>query len=181
MSTSGSSYDTVDSKRVSQLENLKSLYLILKAIAFAALASIPIFLKWTFHLFCPPPLKKISGQLALITGGSAGIGKAVALRLAREGCHIAIVNRNLEMGQKVAEEIQTLYKVKAAAFQVDVANRKDMIRLKREVEETLGNVDILVNNAGLLSLENSILEGDDEDYQNVVDTNLTSYFWVILK
>jgi all-trans-retinol dehydrogenase (NAD+) len=174
------SYDAVDSSRVSHLDQLKSLYLILKALTFAVFASVPIFFKWLFHLVAPPPLKDISGQLALITGGSAGIGRSIALRLACAGCHIAIVNRNVEMGAKVAEEIRSMYKVNAVAFEADVAKREDVRRLKKAVEESLGNVDILVNNAGLLSLENSLLEGDDEEYQRVIDTNLTSYFWVSL-
>ncbi|KAG5672140.1 hypothetical protein PVAND_002294 [Polypedilum vanderplanki] len=177
MSTNSESYDAVDSLPNSQLDNIKNLLHLFNGILYATVASIPIFFKWLFHLFLPPPLKNISGQLALITGSSAGIGRAIAMRLAREGCHIAIVNRNLKMGQKVAEEIRAQYKVKAIAFEADVSKCEDVKRLKREVEESLGNVDILVNNAGLLSLENSLLEGNDEDYQRVVDVNLTSYFW----
>ena len=100
------------------------------------------------------------------------------MRLAREGCDIAIVNRNRDAGQRVADEIRTLFKVNAMAFECDVSRHEDVKKLKRQVEESLGNVDILVNNAGLLSLERSIFEGDDEDYQHVVDANLMSYFWV---
>jgi all-trans-retinol dehydrogenase (NAD+) len=177
MSTSRS-YDPIESKKVSLSDDLRALYLTLKVLVVAALLTIPIFLKWLLQLLSPPPLKKVSGQLALVTGGSAGIGKAIAERLAREGCHIAIVNRNLEMGEKVAEEIRSRFKVNVKAFRADVAKREDVKKLKHDVEESMGSVDILVNNAGVLSVENSLLEGDDEEYQSIIDTNLTSYFWV---
>jgi enoyl-[acyl-carrier-protein] reductase (NADH) len=142
------------------------------------LESIPVLIKWIFQIFTPTPPKNVSGQLALITGSSAGIGKSIAQCLAKRGCNIAIVNRNVEMGEKVAQEIIRQYGVKVKAFQADVSEREDVMKLKQNVERTMGTVDILVNNAGLLALENSLLEGNDEDYQKIIDVNLTAYFWV---
>ncbi|XP_070501823.1 uncharacterized oxidoreductase SSP0419-like [Chironomus tepperi] len=125
----------------------------------------------------PKSRKNVSGQLALITGGSEGIGRALAFRLAQEGCNIAIANRNLEKGQKTAEEIRTKFNVKVQAFQCDVSKREDVKRLKNEVKKSLGTVDLLINNAGLMPINNSVLEGDDEYYQYVMDVNLTSWIW----
>ncbi|KAL7013709.1 hypothetical protein ACKWTF_015540 [Chironomus riparius] len=125
----------------------------------------------------PKSRKNISGQLALITGGSEGIGRALAFRLAQEGCNIAIANRNLEKGQKTAEEIRKKFNIKVQAFQCDVSKREDVKRLKDEVKKSLGKVDLLINNAGIMPLDNSLLEGDDEYYQYVMDVNLTSWIW----
>jgi len=130
------------------------------------------------NFFIPKSEKNISGQLALITGGSEGIGRAIAFRLAQEGCNIAIANRNLKKGQKTAEEIRRKFNVKVQAFQCDVSKCGDVKRLKNEVKKSLGIVDLLVNNAGLLTVDNSVLEGDDEYYQYCMDVNLTSYIWV---
>ena len=141
--------------------------------AFFTIILLPIL-----KFLIPQKRKDISGQLALITGGSEGIGRAVAFRLAQEGCNIAIANRNLEKGQKTAEEIRKKFNVKVQAFQCDVSKREDVKRLKDEVRKSLGTVDVLINNAGLFGLENSLFEGDERDYQYLVDVNLTSWIWV---
>jgi len=156
------------------VSNLK----ILKFFLLETLKLFPIFLLSFVKFFIPKSRKNISGQLALVTGGSEGFGRALAFRLAQEGCNIAIANRNLEKGQKTAEEIRQKFNVKVQAFQCDVSKRKDVKRLKDEVKKSLGTVDLLVNNAGLLAVENSTLEGEDEDYQKIVDVNMTSWIWV---
>ena len=139
---------------------------------------IPNILWIILNFFIPKSEKNVSGQLALITGGSEGIGRALAFRLAQEGCNIAIANRNLEKGQKTAQEIGKKFNVKVQAFQCDVSKREDVKRLKDEVKKSLGTVALLINNAGLMPVEHSLLEGDDEYYQYVMDVNLTSYIWV---
>ena len=156
------------------LENLKLLIIELLFI-------IPNILRYIWKIFLPKSRKNISGQLALITGGSEGIGRALAFRLAQEGCNIAIANRNLEKGQTTAEEIRKKFNVKVQAFQCDVSKREDVKRLKNEVTESLGNVDLLINIAGLEPVERSLLEGDEEYYQYLMDVNLTSWIWVSSK
>lgn len=156
-------------------EIFESIQLVVSCL----LIFFPTFLWSCLKFFIPVRSKNISGQLALITGGSEGIGRGIAFRLAKEGCNIAIANRNLEKGRKTAEEIRRKYNVDAKAFQCDVGNREDVRKLKAEINESLGVVDILVNNAGILTLENSLLEGDDDEYyQYCVDVNLTSWIWV---
>lgn len=162
------------------LKNLKLSIKLIYVFTTSLIYSVPVFFKWLLCFVIPHPLKNVSGQLVLITGGSSGIGKAIAHQFAKEGCNIAIANRNVAMGQQVANEIRKLYSVNAMAFKADVSNPKDIVKLKQDIEHELGHVDILINNAGLLALENSLLEGTDEDYQNIVDTNLTAYFWVRL-
>jgi all-trans-retinol dehydrogenase (NAD+) len=91
--------------------------------------TIPVFFKWIKDIFVPPKPKNISGQLAVVTGGSNGIGKAIAMRLAQEGCNIAIANRNIVEGQRTAAEIEEKYGVQAKAFKVDVSKHEGKFSL----------------------------------------------------
>lgn len=171
----------MDSQAAAEYQKPTLLKLFLKlSIIFckAIILSVPVFFKWTKDLIFGVKPKNIAGQLALITGGSNGIGKAIATRLAQEGCNVAIANRNIAEGRKTAAEICEKFNVQAKAFQVDVSNPVEVGRLKTEVESSMGNVDILVNNAGVLAMEISLLEGSSEEIQKIVDINSTAYFWV---
>ena len=172
------SYETAEITATTLLGSLKFLLTIIVISTKSFFLSIPVFLNWLKDIFVPPKPKNISGQLAVVTGGSTGIGKAIAMRLAQEGCNIAIANRNITEGQKTAEEIANKFGVKAKAFKVDVSKNEDVKKFKEDVEQSMGSVDILVNNAGLLALSISLLEGAPENVQEIIDVNLTSYFWV---
>lgn len=152
---------------------LKVVFVLMQSVFL----SVPVFFRWIKDQVLPNP-KNVKGQVALITGGSNGIGKAIAKRLALEGCSIAIANRNIAEGEKTAREIQERFGVKVKAFKVDVSKHEEVAKLKQDVEESLGPVDILVNNAGLLALNISLLEGTQEEIQQIIDVNLTAYFWV---
>jgi hypothetical protein len=124
--------------------------------------------------------KCIDGQLALVTGGARGLGKEIAIKLAKQKCHLAIVDIDFETAEIVAKEIHEKYGVKTKAFKTDVSNYEDVQRLKKNIEDSLGFVDILVNNAGLMPFV-SLREGTPEDVQKIIDVNFTSHFWVSLK
>lgn len=101
---------------------------------------------------------KLQGKTALITGASRGIGKAIALRLAKEGCHIAIAAKTSEPHPKLegtiftaAEEIETLG-VKALPLQCDIRSEEQIEATVNKTVETFGGIDILVNNASAISL-----------------------------
>jgi all-trans-retinol dehydrogenase (NAD+) len=172
------SYEAAEVREISLNDSLKFLLRILKTYCKSILLSVPVFLIWIVELFVPSKPKNIFGQLAVVTGGSNGIGKAIAMRLAQEGCNVAIANRNISEGRKTAAEIEEKYGVKAKAFKVDVSKHEEVAKLKVDVENSMGTVDILVNNAGLLALNISLLEGTPEEIQEIIDVNLTSYFWV---
>jgi all-trans-retinol dehydrogenase (NAD+) len=172
------SYQKAEVSETTLLGSLKFLWVIVVVCCKSIVLSIPVLFNWIIELFVPPKPKNISGQLAVVTGGSAGIGKEIAMRLAQEGCNIAIANRNIIEGQKTAEEIKAKFGVEAKAFKVDVSRNEDVAKFKDDVENQMGHVDILVNNAGLLALSISILEGTPENIQQIIDVNLTSYFWV---
>jgi NAD(P)-dependent dehydrogenase (short-subunit alcohol dehydrogenase family) len=109
----------------------------------------------------------LSGKVAAITGGSVGIGLAIAHGLAAEGVHLALCARNAERVAKVAAEITRQYGVQAIGIQADVSRSEDIQHYVAAIEQTYGGGDILINNAGTRS-EEKILNAPDERWQ---------YYW----
>jgi len=116
----------------------------------------------------------LDGQIAVVTGGNGGIGRAIALGLAGAGAKVAIFGRN---GEKNAAALAALRAVTASAvaLQVDVADRTQLQPALAEVERALGPVSILVNNAGIAAF-GGVLELAPEDWDRVIETNLTACF-----
>ena len=118
--------------------------------------------------------RELEGKVALITGGSKGLGKAMALALGSAGAKIALVARAREPLEAARKEVEAVG-TEARIFPTDVT-REDQVRtLEREVSEGLGPVQILVNNAGM-NLRKSLVDFTLEEWQGVMDTNLTSVF-----
>jgi NAD(P)-dependent dehydrogenase (short-subunit alcohol dehydrogenase family) len=118
--------------------------------------------------------KKLDGRVALITGASKGLGKAMALSLAGAGAKVALVSRNAEQLNAVAQEIQAAGG-SAKVFVADVAQEDQVARLEREVIAAWGGVHILINNAGI-NVRKLIHEFTLEEWNSVINTNLTSVF-----
>ena len=151
----------------------KFVLLFLNATILTLFETIKLLIKVLF----PSENKIIKGQLALVTGGANGLGRGIAKRLAKEGCNIAIVDLDFIGAVKTAKEIELEYNVKTRAFKVDVSNYEEVLKLRNDVEGSIGTVDILVNNAGLLSMM-SLEESRHQDIQKVINVNLTAHFWV---
>lgn len=118
---------------------------------------------------------KLKGRIALVTGGSRGIGRAISLALAYEGAKIAI---NYQSNEEAASEAATLIqKIGSTAFicKADVSSYADALRMKDEVTANLGVVDILVNNAGVVS-DKSFLKMTREVWRKVLSINLDGVF-----
>jgi 3-oxoacyl-[acyl-carrier protein] reductase len=115
--------------------------------------------------------KKLEGKVALVTGGSRGIGAAITLRLAADGAKVA-VNYNNDKGaaEKIVAEATGLG-AKAVAFKANVSSAEDTNRLIEEVTKALGKIDILVNNAGVYAVK-PIEEVDAEHYTHLFDVNV---------
>ncbi len=122
---------------------------------------------------------EISNKVSVITGASRGIGKAIALRLAKEGSHVAInYVRNKEKAGEVAS-LATKYGVKAKIYRADVSDFKSVKAMIENIVNDFGRIDILVNNAGIMPSHHSILDIPIEEWKRVIDVNLTGYFNVI--
>ncbi len=115
--------------------------------------------------------KRLAGKVALVTGGSRGIGKAIALRLAEEGATVAIsYTKNKESADKVVAEMAKLGEG-AVALKADVASVEETKNLANYLEETLGKIDILVNNAGVFD-GRPVDQIDLDHYHRVFDVNV---------
>jgi 3-oxoacyl-[acyl-carrier protein] reductase len=122
-------------------------------------------------------MDNLNGKVALVTGSSRGIGRAIAYALAAEGADVAInfLTRTVE-AQAVESEIRALGR-KCVSIQADVATANGVERLVSGAEDTLGPIDILVNNAGIARPQ-PIEEITEEDWDQVITANLKSCFLV---
>jgi 3-oxoacyl-[acyl-carrier protein] reductase len=117
------------------------------------------------------------GKVALVTGASRGIGRAIALRLAAEGASIVInYNTNAAAAKQVAEEAEALGS-QVVVVQADVAVSADVDRLVQAALENFKRIDVLVNNAGI-TRDTLIMRMSEDDWDTVIDTNLKSAFLV---
>jgi 3-oxoacyl-[acyl-carrier protein] reductase len=117
----------------------------------------------------------LEGKVAIVTGGSRGIGAAVGLELARQGCDVALTYRGRkEAAAAVAGAIEELGR-RALALQADVADSEETDRTVAEVVAKLGGLDILVCNAGI-TWDGVIWKMTDEQWDAVLRTNLRGYF-----
>ena len=119
-------------------------------------------------------MTQLANQVAIVTGASRGIGRAIALRFAQEGADVACVARSAENAQKVADEIKALGR-KAWAFGVDVADPKAVAAAAEAILKETGRVDILVNNAGVTK-DGLLMRMSDDDWDSVLNTNLRGAF-----
>lgn len=114
-------------------------------------------------------------KVAIVTGATRGIGRAIAIELHRQGCHIAFnYNRSTEAAQTLVQEC-TNSDQQALAYQVDAADFVAVQNMVKDVKAKLGRVDILVNNAGITN-DKLILRMKEEDWDIVINTNLKSAF-----
>jgi NAD(P)-dependent dehydrogenase (short-subunit alcohol dehydrogenase family) len=117
---------------------------------------------------------KLDGKIALITGASRGLGKAMAIALAEQGASIALVGRDRAQLEKSAEEVWRTGSG-GQVFQADVTSEDDVRRLETEVSQTLGRIQILINNAGV-NVRKPITEFTLAEWRYVIDTTLTGTF-----
>jgi 3-oxoacyl-[acyl-carrier protein] reductase len=117
----------------------------------------------------------LEGKIAIVTGGSRGIGAAVALELARQGCDVALTYRGrVDAATSVAREIEGMGR-RALALQADVADFSQADETVNTVVEKLGGLNILVCNAGV-TWDGVIWKLTEEQWDTVIDTNLKGYF-----
>lgn len=114
-------------------------------------------------------------RAAVVTGSGRGIGRAIALRLAAEGCDVVInYSGSEEAAKKTAEECEALG-VRAVTVQGSVASDEDCAKIVEAAKENFGKIDILVNNAGI-TRDGLLMTMKEEDFQEVLNVNLTGAF-----
>ena len=116
-------------------------------------------------------MSELSGKVAIVTGGSRGIGKAIAETLAEAGVKVAVVGRDQARAQAVVDALGAGH----GAFACDVGDEAQVEGLIKQVEAQLGPLDILVNNAGITD-DNLLVRLSTDAWDRVVDTNLKSAF-----
>lgn len=117
----------------------------------------------------------LKDKVAIVTGGTRGIGRAIALKLADQGANIVINYRNSD---KEAEELKSILEgkgVKVLTVKCDISNFEDSKNLMDKCKEVFGRIDILVNNAGITK-DTLIMRMKEEDFDNVIDVNLKGTF-----
>jgi 3-oxoacyl-[acyl-carrier protein] reductase len=120
----------------------------------------------------------LKGKSALVTGGTAGIGKAIAVLYAQQGADVAIFGRSESGAQKAMEEMEASRvdpTQKFTYFLVDVSKTKEVKEVIDSLLATWGKVDILVNNAGITK-DNLLMRMSEQDWDDVIDTNLKSVY-----
>lgn len=123
--------------------------------------------------------QKLKGRLALITGASHGIGRAVALAYAKEGAHILALGRSQGALEELDDEITALGS-QATLVPMNLNNEKKILELGATIYERWGKLDILVGNAGILPPLTPLAHVEEKDWKNTIDINLTAN-WRLLR
>jgi NAD(P)-dependent dehydrogenase (short-subunit alcohol dehydrogenase family) len=125
-----------------------------------------------------PAVRQLVGQVAVVTGGASGIGRATVRALAREGAKIAVVDRDEDGAKAVAEEASRAG-VEARAFAVDLAEPAAVVTLVETVLNQFGRIDLLVNSAGISGGRHSSLEFTEENFNEVFAINVKAAFLLV--
>ena len=120
-------------------------------------------------------MKLLESKVAIVTGGSRGIGKAICLTFAENGCDVAFTyNNSKESAESLAKDLKNIG-INAKAYKSDASSFDDATQLVEDVINDFGKIDILVNNAGIKK-DNLLMRMNKEDFDSVINTNLSSVF-----
>lgn len=117
---------------------------------------------------------RLAGKIAIVTGAGQGLGEAIALRLAREGCNVTVADINLAAAQETAKKIREMKK-DSLALRTDVTKSDEVGLMVEETVKKFGRLDILVSNAGILK-SYEITEFPEEEWRRIIEVNLIGYF-----
>ncbi|XP_063709858.1 short-chain dehydrogenase/reductase family 16C member 6-like isoform X2 [Culicoides brevitarsis] len=134
-------------------------------------AGIVLFRKMLFQ-----KAKNLENQVVLITGGAKGLGKEIAMQLAKYNCKIAIADLDMANAEKTCDELRTQGTLDVKAYKVDVSSLAEIEHLKTQITKDLGPVDIVINNAAIIMIR-SVQEENPELLQKMIDVNVMSLVW----
>ncbi|OGR80848.1 MAG: 3-oxoacyl-[acyl-carrier-protein] reductase [Elusimicrobia bacterium RIFCSPLOWO2_01_FULL_64_13] len=118
---------------------------------------------------------KLKDQVAVVTGGAQGIGKAIAAALAGQGARIAVCDVAEDLAAKTAGELKASFQVDTLALKADVTRPESCEEMAKKVQEAFGRIDILVNNAGITK-DNLVMRMSEAEWDAVLDVNLKGAF-----
>ncbi|MFD1771686.1 3-ketoacyl-ACP reductase [Sphingobacterium suaedae] len=121
-------------------------------------------------------MTNLKGKTALITGGGRGLGKAVAIALAKEGVHIAISGRNEESLQRTVEELRT-YGIRSTYAVFNVGNHAEVEQGIAKIRQEFESIDILLNNAGIAAF-GTVEEMPSEQWEEIIQVNVLGVYYV---
>jgi len=124
-----------------------------------------------------PEVFSLSGKVALVTGGSRGIGKAIAVGLAKFGADVAVISRKLPDLEEVATEIRGLGR-RSIAVAAHVGRVEEINNLVPKIKDELGRIDILVNNAGTNPTMDQAIDIEERAWDSVMNLNLKGLFFL---
>jgi len=122
-------------------------------------------------------VKDISGQIALVTGAGGGIGRLLAVGLAKQGCRIVCWDVAPQANEETVRVLRSIG-AEAYAYQVDLTKKEDIYRVAAATKRDVGQINILVNNAGVVTGKN-LLECTDEQILRTFDVNTLAHFWTV--
>lgn len=131
------------------------------------------------HILPGIKLFDLSGKTAIVTGGSKGLGLAMAAALASAGANIMLVNRKEDEGLQAASELAQAFPVQVISFAADVTNQANTEAMAQKAIDTFGRIDILINSAGI-NIRGAIDELSLEDFNQVMNVNVTGT-WLCCK
>ncbi|MCW3480438.1 3-oxoacyl-ACP reductase FabG [Neisseriaceae bacterium JH1-16] len=117
---------------------------------------------------------RLKGKVSIITGGASGIGKATALKFAKEGAIVAVGDLNLDAVETIVAEIRASGG-EAVGYKVDVTNKGQIAEMVADLKQRFGRIDVLVNNAGILA-DAQLTKMTDEQFDRVIDVNLKGVY-----
>jgi len=118
------------------------------------------------------------GKIVMVTGATAGFGEAIAHEFAKNGYDVVITGRRADRLKKVKSELEKNYKIKVLDLNFDVRKREETNKVLSSLDSNWQQIDVLVNNAGLASGLGSIQEGDIDDWEKMIDTNVKGLLYV---
>ncbi len=120
----------------------------------------------------------MNGKIILITGATAGFGKAIAYKFAERGWNIIITGRRKDRLKKIEDDITSQFNVKVLSLDFDVTKRKTVEQSINDIPHDWKKIDVLVNNAGLASGLSLIQDGNVDDWEVMIDTNIKGLLYV---
>ncbi len=120
-------------------------------------------------------MKLLEGKVAIVTGAARGIGKAIALELAKEGCDVAFTDLFYDENAQATEKELNELGVKAKGFASDASSFDDTDKVVAEIQKEFGRIDVLVNNAGI-TMDTLLMRMSEDQWDKVINVNLKSVF-----